>query len=78
MIVTLFLGLLKALLAALLVLLPSYTPPPGVGLSVLAAADFVLPLSELGVVVGGMVAYATASLGYTAVMRIIKFVRGAG
>lgn len=70
--------LLKLVLSALLVLLPSYTPPAGVGLSVLAAADFVLPLSELGLVMGAVIAYSTAGLAYTGVMRIVKFVRGAG
>ena len=70
--------LLKMLLQVLLALLPSYEPPPSLGLSVLAAADFVLPLSELGLVMGGVVAYLTASLAYTGVMRLIKFIRGAG
>lgn len=78
MIVEWLLALLKALLTALLFFLPSYAPPPGVGLSVLAAADFVLPLSELGLVMGAVVAYSTAGLLYTAVMRIVKLVRGAG
>lgn len=58
--------------------IPNYTPPSGIGLGVLAAANFVLPLSELALVMAAVVAFAVASLGYTAVMRVIKLVRGAG
>lgn len=74
-------GLFQLLIVVLkffLVALPAYEPPKSLGLSVLAAADFVLPLSELALVMGGVVAYLTASLAYTAVMRVLKLVRGAG
>lgn len=70
--------LLYKVLALLLVLLPTYQPPPGVGLAVLSAADFVLPLSELAAVMGAVVAYLTASLLYAGITRVVKFVRGAG
>ena len=69
---------LKGLLTALFALLPTYTIPQGISLSALAAADFVLPLSELALVFGALVAYAVASLGYAAILRIIKLVRGSG
>lgn len=78
MIVSGLLQLLHVVASVLLVLLPNYTPPPSVGLSALQAADFVLPIAELGLVMGAVVAYATASLGYTLIMRAFKFLRGAG
>lgn len=59
-------------------LLPSYSPPAGQGLSILSAANVVLPLSELALIMGAVVAYATASLLYTGIMRMLKFLRGAG
>ena len=68
--------LLNALLSVFLAIFPSYTPPAGLGLSALSAADFLLPLSELGLLFGAMVAYATASLGYMAIIRIIAWIRG--
>lgn len=70
--------LLKLLLQALLIGLPSYTMPEGVSLSLLSAADFVLPLSELALAFGALVAYAVASLSYTLVMRLVKFLVHSG
>ncbi len=70
--------LLKLILGALLFLLPSYTPPAGVGLSALAAADFILPLSELGLLFGAVGAYVIASLGYMLIVRLVNWIRGAG
>lgn len=78
MIVTGFYNLLKLILGALLFLLPSYTPPPGIGLSALAAADYILPLSELGFLFGAIGAYVVASLGYMLVVRLVNWIRGAG
>lgn len=69
---------LSELLRLLFAALPTYKIPQGVSLSALAAADFVLPLSELALVFGALVAYAVASLGYTAILRVIKIIRGAG
>lgn len=69
---------LKGLLSYLVVLLPTYSPPPGVGLSALAAADFILPLSELGLLFGALAAYVVASLGYVLIVRVVNWVRGAG
>jgi hypothetical protein len=71
-------SLVKLLIGALVLLLPTYTPPPGIGLSVLSAANFVLPLSELGLLLGAVGVYASAGLIYTGVMRVFKFIRGAG
>lgn len=78
MIEKLLFDLLAGLLTVLFAALPEYVIPPGISLSALAAADFVLPLSELALVFGALVAYAVASLGYAAVMRVVKIVRGAG
>ena len=78
MIISGLMKLLNALLAVLLVGLPDYEPPQSVGLSVLAAADFVLPLSELGLAFGALVAYATASLIWMGVMKVVNLVRGSG
>lgn len=78
MIVDQLYALLVLVLKLLLFALPSYTPPESLGLSVLQAANFVLPLAELGVLAGAAVAYATATLGYTGIMRVVKLLRGAG
>lgn len=78
MIISGLLQLLYVIAQVLLLLLPTYTPPPSVGLTALQAADFVLPIAELALVMGAVVAYATGSLGYTLIMRVLKFLRGAG
>jgi hypothetical protein len=67
---------LVALVGILFDLLPAYSVPPGVGLSVLSAANFVLPLSELGLVLTAIGAFAVASLGYALIIRLITVIRG--
>lgn len=71
-------SLFELMVTALFALCPQYTVPQNLGLSVLQAANFVLPISELALAMGALLAYATASLGYTAILRIIKIVRGSG
>ncbi len=68
--------LLIVLLETLFGMLPTYNVPPGVGLSVLSAANFVLPLSELALLIAAVGAYAVASLSYAMIMRLVAVIRG--
>jgi polyferredoxin len=68
--------LLVLIVSGLFAAVPSYFVPPGVGLSVLSAANFVLPLSELGLVMTAIGAFAVASLGYALVVRVVTVIRG--
>lgn len=72
-------GITQVILAiarVLLLALPSYTLPEGISLSILAAADFILPLSELLLVFAAGAAFATASLVYTLAMRLLRLLVG--
>lgn len=78
MILTALHDLIFAVLGVLVLALPTYTPPAGISLSVLSAANFILPLSELGLLMTAVGAYVVATLTYTLVKRGINWLRGAG
>ncbi len=69
---------LVGLLIGLASLLPRFDMPTGTSLSVLAAANFVLPIAEIPVVFTVMVAFAIASGIYFLWNWVVKKLRGSG
>jgi hypothetical protein len=55
-----------------------WTPPDGPGLSVLAAANVVLPLDTLATLFGVTLAFTLAALAVWGVMKVVNLVRGSG
>lgn len=72
------LTLLMFLLLGMVVLLPSYTPPPGADLSAFAVIAWLVPIGEIAMLASVMVAAVVATLGYTAVNWVMNKVRGSG
>jgi hypothetical protein len=69
---------LVALLSGLANLLPDFQMPTGTSLSILAAANFVLPIAEIPVIFSVMASFALASGLYFLWNWTIKKLRGAG
>ncbi len=69
---------LVTVLSGLASLLPDFPMPTGTSLSILAAANFVLPIAEIPVMFSVMAAFAIASGFYFLWNWVIKKIRGAG
>jgi hypothetical protein len=67
-----------AVLSALASILPDFQMPTGTSLTILAAANFVLPIAEIPVVFSVMVSFAVASSVYFLWNWVIKKIRGSG
>lgn len=64
--------IVKALLSSLIALMPSYTPPKSVDMSAFAAIAWLIPISEIQVLVAAVVAVVVASLSWVAVNWLIN------
>jgi hypothetical protein len=67
-----------AVLSALASILPDFQMPTGTSLTILAAANFVLPIAEIPVIFTVMVSFAVASSAYFLWNWVIKKIRGSG
>jgi hypothetical protein len=61
---------------ALFALFPSYTLPQSPGLSMLAAANIVLPIDTFVTLMTGSIAFVFVGLGVWLIDRLIRLIRG--
>jgi len=78
MITDALLEIVFGIVAGIALLFPTYSPPPGPGLTMFAAANIVLPLSTIATLFGWSLAAMIASGTIWLVMKVVNVVRGSG
>ena len=78
MILDALVNIVLTLVNAVLLVFPTWTPPPSPGLTALAAANIVIPFDTFVTLFGASIAFTLASLAVWAVNWVLNKVRGSG
>jgi hypothetical protein len=78
MVVDALVNIILAIVDIVMAFFVPWTPPDGPALSVLSAANVVLPLDTLANLFGVTLAFSLAALGVWGVMKVVNLVRGSG
>lgn len=78
MLTTALIKFLVALVGVVFSLFPTWAPPSGAGLSAFAAANIVLPLDTISVLMGVTAGFMIAGGTIWVIMKAINLVRGSG